>query len=119
MPAGMPSCWACTKGGAVEVQETTIPSAGREEQLPVLILTAAAGEGPFSCVYYTANGAKTQQGSRVGVNADEAKWVAELGVAFISIAPRVGPTYPHPAQVEDAYAGLVWINENAKELSIR
>jgi hypothetical protein len=33
-------------------------------------------------------------------------------------AKRVGPENPHPAQAEDAYAGLVWIAEHADELGI-
>jgi acetyl esterase/lipase len=106
------------RGGAVRVQETTIASADGQEQIPVLILTPAKGHGPFACVYYTANGGKMQQSSRVGVTDLEPQWVADLNIAFISISPRVGPQHPHPAQVEDAYAGLVWIAEHADDLDI-
>jgi acetyl esterase/lipase len=74
--------------------------------------------GPLPCIYYIANGGKMQQSSRVGLTDYESQLVAELNVAFVSIAPRVGPEHPHPAQVEDAYAGLVWIAQNAERLNV-
>jgi acetyl esterase/lipase len=106
------------QGGAVDVRELTIPSADGSEDLPVLILAPARRIGPCPVVYYTANGGKMQQGSRVGVTDSEARWVAELGIAFVSVSPRVGPAHPHPAQVEDAYAGLTWMAGHAAELGI-
>jgi acetyl esterase/lipase len=106
------------RGGAVRVEETTIPSASGAQELPVLVLRPATGSGPLPCIYYIANSAMMQQGSRVGVTDLEPQWVADLGVAFVSISPRVGPVHPYPAQVEDAYAGLLWITEHADELEI-
>lgn len=102
----------------VDVEELTIPSASGQEELPVLILRPRGVHGPLPCIYYTANGGKMQQSSRVGLTDYEPRLVAELNVALVSIAPRVGPEHPHPAQVEDAYAGLVWIAENAERLNV-
>lgn len=102
----------------LDVEEGTIPSASGQEDLPVLILRPRCVHGPLPCIYYIANGGKMQQSSRVGVTDYESQLVAELNVAFVSIAPRVGPEHPHPAQVEDAYAGLLWIAQNAERLNI-
>jgi acetyl esterase/lipase len=45
-------------------------------------------------------------------------WVEDLGCVFVSVAGRVGPEDPHPALIEDAYAGLVWTAEHADDLGI-
>jgi acetyl esterase/lipase len=105
-------------GGRVVARETEIPSASGQEKLPVLILSPATGDGPFPVIYYTANGGKMQQGPTVGLMSTDTAWVADEGIVLVSIAPRVGPAHPHPAQVEDAYAGLSWIVENAPELKV-
>jgi acetyl esterase/lipase len=96
----------------------TIPSASGRDELPVLILRPRGVHGPLSCIYYTANGAKMQQSSRVAVTDYEPQLVNELDVDFISILPRVGPAHPHPAQVEDVYAGLMLIAENCERLNV-
>lgn len=102
----------------VDVHGTTISSAGGQAELPVLILRPREAQGPLPCLYYIANGGKMQQTSWVGVTDYESQLVAELNVALVSISPRVGPEHPHPAQVEDAYAGLLWIVDNAERLNI-
>jgi acetyl esterase/lipase len=105
-------------GGRIQARESTISSASGNEKIPVLVLSPTDGEGPFPCLYYTANGGKMQHSAKVGLTSTDTAWVAELGIVLVSIAPRVGPEHPHPAQVEDAYAGLQWIVEHADELRI-
>lgn len=105
--------------GAVTLEERTIRGANGKAELPVLIIRSANSKGGARpCIYYTANGGKMQQTARVGMSAEESKWVVEFDLVFISISPRAGPKHRHPAQVEDAYAGLVWIVEHARELGI-
>lgn len=112
------------RDGGVRVTETTIDSASGEQRLPVLVVKPSSGSGPFPCVYHTANGGKMLQPSTADMaaamsgNDAEPRWVEDFGVAFVIIAPRVGPEHPHPAQVEDAYAGLQWLVENAEELGV-
>jgi acetyl esterase/lipase len=43
---------------------------------------------------------------------------ASVGAAVISVEYRLAPEHPHPAPVEDCYAGLVWVAANATELNI-
>jgi acetyl esterase/lipase len=43
---------------------------------------------------------------------------AELGLAVVSVEYRLAPENPHPAPVEDCYAGLLWTVEHADELGI-
>jgi acetyl esterase/lipase len=107
------------QGGRVQASRTTIKAAYGGEQLPVLVLRAADGSAePRPCLYYVANGGKLLQGDVVALSDTELGWVAALDVVLVSVSPRVGPPHPHPAQAEDAYAGLLWIAGHAKELNI-
>jgi acetyl esterase/lipase len=42
----------------------------------------------------------------------------QTGAAVVSVEYRLAPEHPHPAQVEDCYAGLRWTAEHASELGI-
>jgi acetyl esterase/lipase len=46
------------------------------------------------------------------------RYVARTGVPMLSLEYRLAPEHPHPAPVEDAYAGLVWLAGRAAELGI-
>lgn len=107
-----------TRGGTIEAERRTIEVTPGGPQLPAIVLRSADRTGPLPCLYYTANGGKVIQSAGLALGDVEQEWVAELGIALVSISPRVGPEDPHPAQVEDAYAGLVWISEHANELGI-
>src|SRR6185437_14509355 len=57
-------------------------------------------------------------GSVAGYDRLVAGYVADSGVPFLSVDYRVAPEHPHPAPVEDAYAGLAWLLEHADELGV-
>ncbi len=40
----------------------------------------------------------------------------ELGAVVVSVEYRLTPEHPHPAPVEDVYAGLSWVADNAGEI---
>ncbi len=45
-------------------------------------------------------------------------YVATSGVPMLVVDYRVAPEHPHPTPVEDCYAALVWLAENAGELGV-
>jgi acetyl esterase/lipase len=107
-----------TLGGRIEAQRRTIKVTPDGPELPAIILQPAGRTEKLPCLYYTANGGKIIQSPAMALGDVEKLWVADLGLVFVSISPRVGPEDPHPAQVEDAYAGLVWVSDHAEELGI-
>jgi len=109
---------ALRRDGAVELEERQIPGPRGAPDLSVLILRPARGRGrALPGVYHTHGGGMIMGSNRTG--ADEmALWADEVGVVAVSVEYRLAPEHPHPALVEDCYAGLVWTAEHAAELGI-
>lgn len=45
-------------------------------------------------------------------------WVEDMGVLCVSVEYRLPPEHPDPAPIEDCYAGLEWMHNNAAELGV-
>ena len=115
---GLPDDDFLRHNGTIELEERSIPGPAGAPELPALILRPAGRSGPLPCIYFTSNGGKILRSTRITFTEEDLNGIVELGVVVVSVAPRVGPEDPHPAQVEDAYAGLVWTAEHAEELGI-
>ncbi len=57
-------------------------------------------------------------GSAAGGDAEKAALAAELACVIASVEYRLAPESPHPGPVEDAYAALRWLHEDAALLGI-
>jgi acetyl esterase/lipase len=110
------------RGGAVELSEQQIPGPAGAPDLTVLILRPARAAGPAGAdprpgVYYIHGGGMVLGDRRTGT-AEMASWVEQAGVTVVSVEYRLAPEHPHPAPIEDCYAGLCWMAERAGELGI-
>ena len=78
--------------------------------------TAAATAGA-GAIFHVHGGGMVVGDSRAGVPA-LLEAAEELGLVVVSVEYRLAPEHPHPAPVEDCYAGLLWTVENADVLGI-
>jgi acetyl esterase/lipase len=94
----------------VDVVEYTSP-------LEITVISPRDRTGPLP-VLYNIHGGGMMVGHR---NMDVPRLLAlvlELGVVAVNVEYRLAPEHPHPAPVDDCYAGLLWTVQNAVELGV-
>ena len=76
--------------------------------------------GPGSAALFLHGGGMIFGLEHIGALYDTAvrDYVATSGVPMLVVDYRVAPEHPHPTPVEDCYAALVWLAENAGELGV-
>ena len=74
-------------------------------------------EGPVPALYWIHGGGMVL--GDVPMDDLNCKGVAlEMGCVVASVEYRLAPEHPHPAPIEDCYAGLKWLAENADSLGV-
>ncbi|MDK1342407.1 alpha/beta hydrolase [Streptomyces sp. 378] len=106
-----------TMDGTFEVEDRQVPGPEGEPDISLLICRPAAPEtaGPRPVIYHVHGGGMIIGNNRVGVDVPLA-WARALDAVVVSVEYRLAPEHPHPAPVEDAYAGLLWTADHAAEL---
>jgi acetyl esterase/lipase len=105
------------RGGAYEVEERTVPGPVGAPDISLLICRPTGAATPTAAIYHIHGGGMISGDNRSGT--PEMLELAEpFGLAVVSVEYRLAPENPHPAPVEDCYAGLVWTAEHAAELGI-
>jgi acetyl esterase/lipase len=79
--------------------------------------SSADGTTPGSAVVYLHGGGMIL-GSVDLFDRTVAGYVADSGVPMLAVDYRTAPENPHPMPVEDSYAGLVWLHEQAAALGV-
>ncbi|MEV6739004.1 alpha/beta hydrolase [Streptomyces sp. NPDC051104] len=105
------------RGGAFEVEERAVPGPAGAPDISLLICRPTGATGPLSAIYHAHGGGMILGTNRFGVD-DALDWAEELELVVVSVEYRLAPEHPHPAPIEDCYAGLKWTAENAEELGI-
>ena len=106
-----------TAGGAIRVQELTVPGPAGDPDITLLVLSPAAGATNAPCIYHTHGGGMIIGDRRTGIDLF-LPHVVDSGAVVVSVEYRLAPEHPDPAPVEDCYAGLRWTAEHADELGI-
>ncbi|GAA3127763.1 hypothetical protein GCM10020255_000490 [Rhodococcus baikonurensis] len=83
----------------------------------LLIMSPTQQSGPRPLVYSIHGGGMIRADRYVGAG-QLAEWVEAFNIVAVSVEYRLAPENPHPAPVEDCYAGLVWVAEHADELGV-
>ena len=106
-----------TMSGTFEVEDRRVPGPEGEPDISLLICRPAAPEtaGPRPVIYHVHGGGMVIGNNRVGVDVPLA-WAQALDAIVVSVEYRLAPEHPHPAPVEDVYAGLLWTADHAAEL---
>jgi acetyl esterase/lipase len=103
----------------VEVERHSV-TAGDGTMLEASWYHRPATEQPGSAALYLHGGGMIFGLEHIGKMYDVAvrDYVATSGVPMLVVDYRVAPEHPHPTPVEDCYAALVWIAENAPTLGV-
>lgn len=106
-----------TMGGAFEVEDRQVPGPEGEPDISLLICRPATAQsaGPRPVIYHVHGGGMVIGNNRVGVDVPLA-WAQALDAVVVSVEYRLAPEHPHPAPVEDVYAGLLWTADHAAEI---
>ncbi|MGW5474516.1 alpha/beta hydrolase [Streptomyces chartreusis] len=105
-----------TMDGYFEVEDRVVPGPVGAPEISLLICRPAAqvDAGPRPVIYHVHGGGMIIGNNRVGVDAPLA-WAKELDAVVVSVEYRLAPEHPHPAPIEDVYAGLEWTAAHASE----
>jgi acetyl esterase/lipase len=101
----------------VTSQDRVIPGPDGEPDISVRIYRPAAARGTLPGIYYIHGGGMIL-GNVAGEDAAATSICDRVGAVVVSVEYRLAPEDPHPAQIEDCYAGLAWIARSAAELGI-
>ena len=105
---------------AVEIRDIQIPSAdaGRTIRLRIFRPRSAPAGTPLPVLLWVHGGGyiigKPEQNDDTN-----ARYARDLGIAVVAVAYRLAPEHPFPAALEDCYAGLKWVHDQAAALGVR
>lgn len=104
--------------GDAAVTVTDHEIAGHDGAKILVAVIAPRDRAPTGPGIYHMHGGGMVMGNRfIGANV-LARWAVEHGVVCVSVEYRLAPEHQAPALVEDCYAGLVWMAQNAATLGI-
>ncbi|GAA2443221.1 alpha/beta hydrolase [Streptomyces macrosporus] len=108
---------AAADATGVDVTEVRAPGPDGAPEVPLRLYRPRGARGPLPVVYGIHGG-----GFVVGSPDVDHDWnltlCRDLTALVASVDYRLAPEHPFPAPLEDCYAGLCWLAENAAELDV-
>lgn len=104
-----------SRDGLFEVEDRVVPGPQGAPDISLLICRPAGSAVGRPVIYHTHGGGMIVGNNRLGVDM-ALDWARELDAVVVSVEYRLAPEHPHPAPVEDVYAGLLWTAEHAHEI---
>ena len=102
---------------SVSVETVTVPGLDKAPDVRVLAYRPTEAEGSLPVLLHLHGGGYVV-GSPERKGAEHRKLAVELGCAIYSVDYRLAPETPFPGSVEDCYAVLKWLNDNASQIGI-
>jgi acetyl esterase/lipase len=106
------------RGGRFELNEAVVPGPPGTVGIRLLICRPTFARGPFPVIYNTHGGGMVAGDHRTRELAGELDRAERLGLAVVAVDYRLAPEHPHPAPVEDCYAGLEWVGAHGAGLDL-
>ncbi|MET9774365.1 alpha/beta hydrolase [Streptomyces sp. NPDC006367] len=104
-------------GGELVREERTVAGPAGAPDITLLICRPAGTPKDARLpVLYHMHGGGMVAGSRRHLVSDVLDWTRTLRAVTVSVEYRLAPEHPHPAPLEDCYAGLLWTAEHAAEI---
>jgi acetyl esterase/lipase len=102
---------------AVAISEQTVPGPAGAPDITLRIYRPVNAPSPRPGLYFIHGGGMIL-GTAAGEDWSASRFCEQLGATVVSVEYRLAPENPHPAPVQDCYAGLEWTARNAGELGI-
>ena len=99
----------------IDIEDMLVPGPAGAVALRIYRPTSLSRESP---ALYWMHGGGFLIGNPVQDEANNMDFARELNISVVAVTYRLAPEAPAPAAVEDAYAGLEWLHENARDLGI-
>jgi acetyl esterase/lipase len=105
--------------GHVHAEELMIPGPAGDPDLAVLVTRPKDNDPAIALpgLYFIHGGGMIAGNNRTGMDW-VLEWMAEIPMVAVSVDYRLAPEHPHPAPIEDCYAGLEWVGNHLVELGI-
>jgi len=100
----------------VAVREAVVPAGTQRSAVPVRIYQPVEGRDLGALVLFHGGGFIA--GDLETDDAVARDYCHELKIAVVSVDYRLAPEHPYPAALEDAYAALCWVADNAATLGV-
>ncbi|MCE2526860.1 MAG: alpha/beta hydrolase [Actinomycetia bacterium] len=101
----------------VDVENHWAPGPPGEPDVMVRVYTPSDLKAPAPGFYWMHGGGMVIGYASMEDPAHKAT-AAEMGCVVASVEYRLAPEHPHPAPIEDCYAGLKWFADNAESLGV-
>src|SRR6516165_2294694 len=101
----------------LDIDDRTVPGPPGDPDVAVRVYSPKATATSVPGILYIHGGGFVT-GSIDTEHAGAVRLAQQLGVVVVSVEYRLAPEHPFPAGIEDCYAALVWLHEQADALGL-
>jgi acetyl esterase/lipase len=98
-------------------EDRFVPGPDGEPDISVRIYRPTGATGTLPGIFYIHGGGMIL-GTVAGEDPAATRLCEQVGAVVVSVEYRLAPEHPHPAPVEDCFAGLIWMAKEAAELGV-